>query len=205
MRSLGLVAALAVSMATSCGGGDGSCGGAACGGEIAAGRYRISSFCSSITGTVQSPLCPMGTIAVVSSALNVSGTITFNADKTYQSVTTLGGTIVEAFSGECLAKVAGSCAQLNQTFGGRGGSCTGTTVCTCTLRLAPQDGMAMGTYSTSGTTLTITPTGKNGSPGEYCATPTSLTILSSPAMNGALMPGIASMQMGTSTMTLTRE
>jgi hypothetical protein len=207
-----LAGLLMLSAMASCGGGDGSCsGGAPCGGEVNPGRYRVASFCSSITGTVKSDFCAAG-ITVQAGSFSASGTITFNADKTYQSDTTVGGSLVETIPAACLSQggVQLTCAQLGQALQGPGspskGSCSGTSDCTCTLKFEPQPTMTTGTYATAGTTLTTTPSGDSPSQSQYCATPTSLTLIADTrSMLGMMSPEMAEMVTGRSAMVLTKE
>lgn len=209
MRTLSVAALLATLVASSCGGDGGSCAeGTPCGGEIVPARYKITSFCSSITGTVTSPSCPAG-VTVVSTSLNFTGTITFNADKTYASQGSASGTIVETIPASCLSMggLTVSCAQLSQAIqrNSPGSSCSGSSSCTCTLNLNGQATMGSGTYATSGTTLTLTTAGGSPTSSQYCATPTSVTIMSSSMSNTMGMSGMMTMTMGSSTMVLTKE
>jgi hypothetical protein len=200
---------LALSLLASCGGGDGqTCATpAACGGEIAPGRYKITSYCASVNGTIKSEFCPAG-IAVNSFDLKVTGTMTFNADKTYSSMGTVGATIVEVIPAECLMRgaIRLTCEQLTQslrTSMGMSGSCTGSGACTCTLTIADMPSMASGTYSTGGTSLTITPAGGDASVGQYCATPNQVS-LSTTSMGMMGMPDSLDVT-GQSTTVFTKE
>lgn len=208
----------------SCGGGSSSnpacAGGTACGGEIAAGRYKISSFCIP-SGSMPVEGCAAG-VTVNTGNISVTGTFTFNADKTYQTDTTVGGSFAETIPSSCLTMqgVTVSCDQLNSIVnsdpsasdsfssiqcGGGGGGCT------CTFALKPQHQTAAGTYSTSGTTLMLNPT-NGGEPdsGPYCATPTQVTLLSSMSSLGmdmtmpGGMPGMKSME-ASGSIVLTKE
>jgi hypothetical protein len=211
MKTSGAVAALLGMWAvSSCGGGGGSCeGAAACGGEVNPGRYRIASYCSSVAGTVKSASCPAG-ITVQNASLEASGTITFNADKTYQSDATLTARFVEIIPAECLRRgtVSITCTQLDemlqQPASTTKGSCSGTSSCTCNLTLGPQHATAMGSYSTSDTILTTVTSAGSSSRSEYCATPGSLTLISD-TMSGLGMPSAMQMLTGKSILVLARE
>jgi hypothetical protein len=208
MRTLSVTILLALT-AGACGGSDGkSCSGAApCGGEISPGRYKIASFCSSVMGNVPSAGCPAG-ITVASSNLSLTGTVTFNADKTYSTAGMASGSVVETIPQSCLAQggLTLSCAQLSQLVqqDSPGSSCSGSGACTCTLVLDAQPTAATGTWATSGTTLTITPEGEAGSQSQYCATPSSVDVTSM-AMNGLGMSPMMGTLMGGTNMLLTKE
>lgn len=204
--------ALALAGLAGCGGGDKSCvGGAACGGTIAPGRYKISSFCAAVSGTQMVQGCSAG-ISIDLSGISFTGTMTFNADKTYQTDTTGSGTFSETIPTQCLGG-GGSvdCSKLAEgalsdpdtamTFSAI--TCSGTTACACIFTLKPQHEMASGTYSTSGTTLTLTSAAGEPDSGGYCATPTQLTLTSDMGMTGMMgMPEMGSPQ---SNLVLTKE
>jgi hypothetical protein len=208
MRALGVLVALTALSLPSCGGGDGgSCEGRApCGGTIAAGRYKISSYCASASGPLKSEFCPAG-ISVDASDLTLTGTVTFNADMTYQSIATIGGTITEFIPAECLSSggLRLTCEALSQSLKeqpGVTGSCTGSNGCNCTLTYDMESTMASGTYSTSGTQVTLTPSGGAGSTGDYCATPTEVSIT---VKSLTSMMGMTDVPTSQSTMVLTKE
>jgi hypothetical protein len=205
--------ALALAALAGCGGDGKSCvGGAACGGTIAAGRYKISSFCAA-GGTQMVQGCSAG-ISLDLSGISFTGTMTFNADKTYQTDTTGSGTFAETIPTQCLG--AGTGASVDCSKLGQGAlsdpdtamifsaiTCSGTTACTCSFTLKPQHEMAAGTYSTSGTTLTLSPVAGEPDSGGYCATPTQLTLTSDMGMAGMMgMPEMGSPQ---SNLVLTKE
>lgn len=183
-----------------CGGDDGaSCDGTApCGGEITAGRYKISAYCASGSGTVKSAACPAG-ISVSFNGLSVAGSYTFNADKTYRTEGTLTGSIMQTFPAECLTMrgVTLSCAQLNQAVQAAlqdpdspfsAFTCSGGGSCTCTATFKPQPTRQSGSWSTSGTNLTLIPDGASETVvAPYCATGSQITLsamaMEMPAMN----------------------
>jgi hypothetical protein len=206
-----VTALMGVLLVGSCGGGDsGSCSGATpCGGDLSPARYKIASYCSTIAGKVTSPSCPAG-ITVVSNSLTFTGTITFNADKSYQSVSQGSGSLVETIPAQCLTAggMTVTCAQLNTFFRQGEGSCTGSGDCTCTINFGGTPSSASGSYATSGTTLTLTPSGGTASQTQYCATPTSVTIISSSMgsmMSSMGMPQTMTMVTGSATTLLTKE
>jgi hypothetical protein len=203
LRNLPVLLVLAA--LTSCGGGDGTCAAVTpCGGTIAAGRYRISSYCVSSSAPLRSNSCPAG-ITVNFSNFTVKGTVTFNADNTYSTQGTAGGTVTETIPAECLRRggVQITCAQLQQSLQVQApdGRCSGNSACTCTFTIENQPTEAMGTYSTSGNILTVTPDGGEASSGSYCATPTEVSFS---AMSMSSL-GMMDMTAATSSTVLTKE
>jgi hypothetical protein len=201
----------------SCGGGGeqgGTClGGPACGGTIATGRYKITSFCAGNSGTMSVAGCAAG-VRVDLTGISVSGTMTFNADKSYQTDTNTGGHFTETIPASCLSMqgVTISCAQLNESAKNDPAAlddfssvvCSGTSACTCTFTLKPGHESTSGTYATSGTTLTFSPTSGATDSGPYCATSTQLTLLSG-SMATMGMPGMPTMSDDSSSIVLTKE
>jgi hypothetical protein len=195
-----LIGAAAASSCGSGGSGSGECVGAvACGGDLV-GQWSITSDC------IQSS-SPSGSCAgerLESSGLHVSGTFVFNADLTYTTNATISGTVTEVFPSACLTYQGVTCAQLTASLqysaqtGGVGGSCaTGAGgACDCTLQYPTQTSTQTGTYSTSGSTVTNTPTGGSASTSSYCVQGSTLTI-SSTTMTGT--------SMGSSELVLTKQ
>lgn len=198
-----------------CGGGDGAGGscvvGAACGGEIAAGRYKVTSFCAHLSEPLKVPDCDVG-ITVDYSGTSFTGHITFNADRTYNSELTPTGTFVEVFPAQCLNRngVQTSCMQLNaglqeaidEDSSFSSVSCTGGSSCTCAFTFRERLQIGSGSYSTAGTTITLSSGGITGrEPVPYCASGNQLTMTS--VMMG--MPGSAFMGTATSVLVLTKE
>ncbi|HXU83396.1 MAG TPA: hypothetical protein VN914_18515 [Polyangia bacterium] len=210
MRTFGALLALGLATLAGCGGSDSkSCsGGAACGGTIVPGRYKISSYCAAAGGTQKVEGCEAG-VGVDLSGVTFTGTMTFNADKTYQTDTVGSGTFSESFPASCLMGV--SCSQIAAFLQGDPDfmsmfsslMCTGTSNCTCSFTLKPQPEMTSGTYSTAGTTLTLTPTAGAPDSGGYCATPTQLVLTS--ALMAGMMAGMPEMDQIVSNIVLTKE
>jgi hypothetical protein len=207
------VALLVMLGAVSCGGSDQkSCaGGAACGGDIAAGKYKISSFCAS-GGLLKVMGCDAG-INVDLSAITVAGAVTFNADKTYQVNTTTSGTLTEVIPQSCLAGGGAqiTCAQLTQVLQGQlagapfmSVACSGTSACSCQFVFKAQTSMESGTYSTSGTNLTFAPASGAPTASPYCASATQVTIQSA-TMSSVGGMGMGDMLDAKSSMVLTKE
>lgn len=216
LRSIPPILLFVISLGA-CGGGEESkicAAGEACGGAITAGRYEITSFCAAIQGPVMAEGCA-SPLTVDLGGLTVSGSMTFDADKTYQTDTTTSGSFVEVIPGQCLSMggFKASCAQLaaalqnqedfNQIFSSL--TCTGSDSCSCTFTLKPQRQTLSGTYSTSGTTLTLSNLAGEVDSGAYCATPSQLTLLSGGMGSLGQMMGMPGMPTTTSNMVLTRK
>jgi len=188
--------------------------GEACGGAITAGRYQITSFCAAIQGPLMADGCS-SPISIDLGGLTVSGSMTFNADKSYQTDTTTSGSFVEVIPGQCLARqgLKVSCAQLTAALQSQEDAsdifssltCTGDDSCSCTFTLKPQRQMLAGTYATSGSTLTLSTLAGEADSGAYCATPSQLTLLSGNMASVGQMMGMPGMPATTSNMVLTRE
>jgi hypothetical protein len=133
----------------------------ACGGNPT-GTWQIDKFCIDFDGIVLDPDCP--TMTFDWSGVTVSGTAVFNADMTYAINSVSGGSLSYTIPAACIPPQVQQCSSL-------GATCTGNPAqsCTCTEAVDEQDSEA-GTWSTSGTTLTITPDGEDPFVGEYCAT-----------------------------------
>lgn len=204
------VVVLAIS---ACGGGENSCSAVSpCGGQIAPGRYRISSYCSNLKATIKSAVCPAGLTVDVGS-MSATGTFTFNADGTYQAEATLTGSIVESVPSSCLrqASPGSSCSQLGQQQLRVAGSavlssgCSGTETCACSFSLGNLHSLTNGTWSTNGAVLTITPSNQRSSRSQYCATASTVSLVSTSTtdtLGGSL---VMEELMGAANMVLTRE
>ena len=109
--------------------------------------------------------CPSATAS--SSNLTITGSITYNADGTYSSTSTVGGSIDVTLPPSCLTTngVTLTCDQLNQLsqanpMAGVTLNCTGSSSCACTETIANQTSSETGTYTTTAAgLLTNTPTG----------------------------------------------
>lgn len=172
--SLVLLAAL-VGSGVSCGGDGGSCAMVPnCGGDVV-GNWTITSSCTKGSGTVALDGCT--TPASVSASLNITGTLSFRSDLTYDVSGAISGTESILYPAACLTiqGVTITCDQLNQVLaGGTGagtptGRCTATSGgCSCTLTIPPQPSDESGTYTVSGGILTTTPAGGSPETTGYC-------------------------------------
>jgi hypothetical protein len=166
------------------GGGAGSCGVTPCGGDVV-GTWEGSSACVDrarlemdfLAGVMGS--CANASLGNVT--LTPSGTVSIAADMTFSGAISVDTMTEINFPAECTA--GGNCVlltQLLQSLVGMLGitsvSCTGSGGCTCTMAqtfpLLPAD---TGTWSTSGTTLTLTGAGVT-SQLPYCEQGTSLHL-----------------------------
>lgn len=95
--------------------------------------------------------CPGASIDTLD--IDISGTLTFNADLTYTASVHEMLTVTERIPLSCLN--ASSCATVTSTSAESTISCTGTTICTCHASGMPA-GNETGTYATSGTSLSMT-------------------------------------------------
>jgi hypothetical protein len=103
---------------------------------------------------------------------SVSGTTTYNADHTFTAAVSGGGTTVYHYPPSCIPGAA-TCTQLGQTLMAIGmySSVTCTIdsggVCNCVAITTVTPTTEMGTYSTSGSTLSVTQNGTT-SDSPYC-------------------------------------
>ena len=162
MRARTLATSLVVALAgAGCGGGGDSappnclqvqpCGGNVVGtwsllGVCFSERYRMKASDS------LAAVCPGASIDTFD--IDVSGTITFNADLTYVSNVHETVSATERIPLSCLGGFA-SCAEVTSSSPESTLTCTGTTMCTCHASGMPT-GDETGTYATSGTSLSMT-------------------------------------------------
>jgi hypothetical protein len=145
-----------------------------CGGDLT-GTWTYATSCNS--GSVASAGCPAATSTNVSS--NISGTYTFNSDKTYAIDATVAETATVTVPASCL--VGGeTCSDLksDQTADGVTikETCTGTTDCTCQVSISGTLTQT-GTWATAGNSVVITPKGsQSSSPAAYCVSGNQLEV-----------------------------
>jgi len=153
------IGSLVVALA-GCGGGGNSappnclqvqpCGGNVVGTWTLLGACYASAFRTQLSTSLAAS-CPGASIDTLD--IDMSGTVTFNADLTYAANVHETLTITERIPLSCLN--ASSCAAVPSNTSESTISCTGTTTCTCHASGMPA-GDETGTYTTSGTSLTIT-------------------------------------------------
>lgn len=185
-----LIALLFATISVSCGGGDDddspSSGGgatctvtAACGGEIA-GDWSITGFCpdtSKVPSQVKE-LCEQASLEY--DEPTVSGSLSFKADMSFTQTTSAKGTGYLVLPADCLKEDSLTCDQATQLINGK---LTGQQVkcsasnggCKCALAV-DETANSMGTYSTSGSTVTLKSTGQDDVPSMYCVKGSELTM-----------------------------
>jgi hypothetical protein len=179
----------AITVLSSCGGGGGggsTCSNAAaCGGSIV-GSWKITSSCVTVDTSSMVPDMDCPSATGMAEGFKVTGSVSYAADLTYTSNTTVSGTVVVTLPASCLMQqgITLSCAQLQQGLqaaatdaGFSSATCTGSSGCTCKLALAPQASTTSGTYTTTAAgLLTETETGGDASQSDYCVKGTALTV-----------------------------
>ena len=166
------------------------CGGAAtaphcdqvepCGGDVVS-TWKFAGACvnDAAASATLAALCPGATINV--SSLSVSGSITLNSDLSYSgSSVSVSETATESIPLSCSG--AASCAGLSTSANGMTVTCSGTSVCSCRVSSTASGTAAgalggSGTYSISGTTLTLQ-SSATSTMGSYCVQGTELHLVS---------------------------
>lgn len=177
-----LIATSLAPMLSACSSSGGSCGKVQpCGGDIV-GDYTMTGACvnnGSIAMQIAQflPTCPQLTANV--SNIQLTGTESFNADMTYSADEVLTASGQATIPPSCL-QVNGitlTCAQADQLIQGliasspgqlQSAHCAGTTTCVCGFVLAPMPLTQTGTYTTSGTTITMTASDGTYAANQYC-------------------------------------
>jgi hypothetical protein len=151
-----------------------------CGGDIAPGTYRVTSYCEHAEAPEGSdPSCPGKSVSTTSSTL--SGTFTFSAGQGYSFATTGSGSQTLRVPVSCLTQGGGpmTCSSLAQEMQHPSSddpsfnpytsvNCTGSTVCTC-VATADIGSSETGSYSVDNSLLTTVPDGPEpGTVSPYC-------------------------------------
>ena len=178
---------------SACGGGSGSCGKvSACGGDVV-GNYNISAGCINNAALNMQLVanCPGATANA--SGVKVTGSGSFNADLTYSTTETLTASFSETIPASCLTTTSNgititlTCAQLDQAIQQlvqqdpttiQSAHCAGANSCTCSFTLAGQTTTEMGTYTTLGTTITMTSSTGTVTTDSYCVQGKDLHVMS---------------------------
>jgi hypothetical protein len=164
------------------GGGNGGTGGTSgggcgsvqpCGGSLV-GTWTINDVCINAPPTTD-PSCPGYTVSDVSAT--ETGTLTFASGGTYTANVNTTVSYTEVTPASCIDPA--TCADLEDSYvaSGTPATCTGTTVCTCRITVTATGGGETGTYATSGSTLTVTPSAGNPSTMGYCVQSDSVHFL----------------------------
>jgi hypothetical protein len=174
---------LFLSVFSSCGGG--SCGKVQpCGGNVV-GSWKASGSC--VNSASFSSVLGMGCVGTTGSAhLSVSGTVNYNADMTYAAALTESGTVSITLPPACRMQgaITLTCSQTDQQVKANLAasanaafetvSCSGSDAsCTCRVTVTNLPMSDAGTFSTSGTMLTMT----SGTT-DYCVTGNELHLIS---------------------------
>ncbi|MGA7124463.1 MAG: hypothetical protein WBY94_30455 [Polyangiaceae bacterium] len=201
---IALFACLVACGGSSSSGGSNGAGGAdhcgsvpACGGSNVVGTWKIVDACESASPGTASASCPGETVQV--SSVSAAGTITLNADMTYSSSVSTSATVVLSIPMSCISSggVTITCDQLGMAAsaldGGDITSCTTSgSNCNCSASASSPTTSDSGTYSISGTTVTITSAnGGTASMEGYCVQGNTLHILSLSSTMSAGAMGMA--------------
>ena len=159
-----LVSVVTISCGGDGGGGGGSCGQVAgCGGNVVA-NWQVAEVCGN-DAPMAPPSCPAATIDT--SGIKFGGNFNAKADMTYTSTLSLSGSMKMTLPGTCLmaGPVTLTCADLTAALQGdamepdstfQSASCVAAgTGCACTMVMKPDSTSETGTYSTSGSVLTL--------------------------------------------------
>jgi hypothetical protein len=152
------------------------CSFGACGGDLT-GTWEVTGICAQAENAFEE-VCASATI---DADLNLTGSITFNDDGTYESNFTSSATLSYTLPPDCLSMITGGqlpadCTALEeepdpQDPSDMGTTCTGdpaTDGCTCTNQEAPETSTETGTWATDGTTVTMTEEGGDADSTEFC-------------------------------------
>jgi hypothetical protein len=161
---------------TSSTGGGGSCGQVQpCGGAVV-GTWKVANVCildSAMLGLDASSICATATIELTK--FTGTGGVTYGADQTYQDTGTVTIDFKLTVPTTCFA-TGKSCADVQDGYVQemktdstlKSASCaTSGAACVCQISTV-QDATEAGTYATSGTMLSTTPTGGTASSDSYC-------------------------------------
>jgi hypothetical protein len=184
--AFGFVALVAACGGSTTSGGDNSpaCS-AACGGDIV-GRWQLVSTCGPSTYPMTMGSCTEP-YTVERIGVTVTGTMEFLSDGTCSESMTFSGTSRMTYPAACLT-IGGYTVTCNQL--GTGCVAASAGGCACTTTVANQTLAATGTYSTSGSALTIqTTTSSSPSQYEYCAQGNRLTLTSLTSGDGGVAFG----------------
>ena len=168
-----------------------------CGGAIV-GTWRLTGTCYSYPDAgVSNSDAGTSPCSIQQSTSNtqINGTISFKTDGTYSVATSMGGSASFTYPASCLTAMAMTCAQLNSSLAAEGttdagisGSCSSASSggCTCTETFKGQASSETGSYTTSGSSLTMVSTSSTSTqdPTTYCVQGTKLTIHITSASSG---------------------
>lgn len=169
-----------------------SCGDTSeCGGDIV-GQWKITSSCLDLAGTDVSESMNCPGLTSEAKEVGMSGTVAYNRDLTFQANVTMTGSLAVNVPAACLTQgaITLTCEQLRQSLaasaadnGFESVSCSGSSGCSCTLKLIPQVQTTSGTYSTAGGKVTQLEAGGTPDQNSYCVKGSTLTLSPEGAMS----------------------
>lgn len=143
------------------------------------GAWRVASLCvneASVTDALELA-CPAATVTNVATLHTGSLELTAS-DYTATTTTTLSYTLTLPLA--CLGNDA-TCADVEEILTSdaavASGSCSGSTICACSVSYVPVTAGASGTYLTSGSTVTFMPSVGGSNSASYCVKGDRLHIL----------------------------
>lgn len=158
-----------------CGGDDGasvgglSCSSPACGGDPV-GVWTIEDSCIDGDFTVEE--CPE--LEVNSFSATQSGTVTVNADNTYELDTQTVGSVSVTFPASCFGGLLTDCAQLNDDDT----TCTGDAAAACDCDVSVDETtVESGTWSVNGTEVTLDDGNGNAETSEFCVDGDAMSVI----------------------------
>lgn len=187
-----------------------------CGGTIVPGTYTISSLCglNSALTVPSSTTCSGETITPGSTA--ISGSMTFADGGRYTVAGTMSAGMTMHMPASCLGSgtVKLTCSQMDalmkQGLAQSGGdvpipmtmSCSGSNDCDCAIKMNGVPLAATGTYSTSGTQITITQSdASSGTTSSYCVSGNQIVIKPNATTTSSSTTNLT----GAATLVLTRQ
>jgi hypothetical protein len=163
-----------------------------CGGNLV-GTWDITASCGTGGSMMSNPMCPGENVALTS--VNETGSFTFNMDGTYATMGSISVQEAASVPLSCLSMGGGTatCGQLAMALNAQmigtvqpdGGVSPGSTSatcsmsganCECNVTFSLPNTSAMGTYTTSGTGVTLTPNGGGPTTDGYCVQGSTLTL-----------------------------
>ena len=186
-KSLLVVAAIMSVTSLACGGGssNSSCGAfTPCGGAVL-GTWKVANLCTS-TADAGAPKADAACSTTTSNPnMKYGGTFTFRNDGTYTANLAVSGSQTLTYSAGCF-NGAYSCSTIDSVFknpgtadAGLSGSCTSASSgnCACNETMNAQMMPIEGTYTTSGSTVTMTSgSGSSPEPSDFCVQGNTLTL-----------------------------
>jgi hypothetical protein len=160
-----------------------------CGGDLT-GTWSFTNTCLTSKGITDGEAASCAGVTFTVTALSASGTLTFNADMTYTATSLMnGGTLDYNVPASCASSCSGLAANLQAGSGVQSATCSGSSDCSCTVVKA-ETFSETGTYTTSGSTFSLTPTGGGasritgsiGAASPYCVQGTTLHAIAAPTV-----------------------